>query len=102
MIDAIKTAMLTVTNKTYHYWPPENTASPYIVWAEDGQGATVWADGAMQNQVITGTVDYFTKTENDANVGKIQAALNGVCSWRLNSVQYEDELIHHEWAWEIG
>jgi len=94
-LDDIKTALLTVGVPVSHYAAFEQS-DKYIVWAEDNQ-----AD--LQEQAIEGTIDYFTKTENDPNVKKIQDALNGVCSWRLNSIQYEDEtkLIHYEWTWEI-
>ena len=77
----------------------------YIVWAEDNQADSVWADGRMQEQTIEGTIDYFTKTENDSNVQKIQNALNnGNISWRLNSVQYETEThyIHFEWTFQVS
>ena len=46
------------------------------------------------------TIDYFTRTEFDANVDRIQEALNAAgIGYRINSVQYEDttNLIHYEW-----
>ena len=100
--DALKNALLAVTSKCYHYVPPENVTGAYIVWAEDGQAASTWADGQMQEQAIEGTVDYFTKSEYDTTVEAIQSALNGICSWRLNSVQYETETgyMHYEWVWQ--
>lgn len=101
-MDAIKSALLAVTENVHHFTAPQNVTGSYIVWAEDGQADAVWADGEMQEQVITGTVDYYTKAEQDGNIRKIQSALNNVCSWRLESIQYEDQLIHYEWVWEIG
>lgn len=97
----IQTALLTVTSNVGHYTSFEQ-ADQYIVWAEDGQSGSIWADGEMQEQSIQGTIDYFTKLEFDPNVPKIQEALDGVCSWRLNSVQYEDTsgFIHYEWVFE--
>lgn len=80
-----------------------NKDDQYCVWAEDGQAAALHADGRMQEQTITGTVDYYTKTPDDPKVWDIQDALNGLgLAWRLESVQYEDETgyIHHEWVWE--
>lgn len=100
----LRDALLTVTNKAYHYEPPEGTSGSYIVWAEDGQADAVHGDNRMQTQALTGTVDYFTKTEYDANVQKIQKALSDAkIPWRLESVQYEDETgyIHHEFVWQI-
>ena len=101
-LDALKNALLTVGPPVSHYAATKQP-DKYIVWAEDGQTDAVWADGKMQEQTIGGTIDYFTKTENDENVQKIQNALNGVCSWRLNSVQYEDgtKYVHYEWTFEV-
>jgi hypothetical protein len=103
-LNAIKEALLTVGPPVSHYTAFEQP-DEYIVWAEDNQADSVWADGHMQEQTIEGTIDYFTKTENDSNVQKIQNALNdGNISWRLNSVQYETEThyIHFEWVFQVG
>ena len=101
-LEVLKNALLTVTQNVGHYEAREKTDA-YIVWAEDGQADEVWADNRMRHQAIQGTADYFTKTENDPNVGKIQDALNDVCSWRLNSIQYEEDTgyIHYEWVFEM-
>ena len=98
----VKDALLTIGVPVSRYTAFEQS-NKYIVWAEDNQADAIWADGEMQSQAIEGTIDYFTKTENDPNVKKIQDALNGVCSWRLNSVQYEDDTryIHYEWIFEV-
>lgn len=100
-LNAIKEALLTVGVPVSHYAAFEQS-DKYIVWAEDTQSDEVWADGEMQEQAIQGTIDYFTKTENDPNVKKIQDALNGI-SFRLNSIQYEDgtKYIHYEWIFEV-
>lgn len=101
---ALKTALLTVTTKVYHYIPPQTVTGSYIVWAEDSQSESVWADDKMQAQTIQGTVDYFTKTENDTNVDLIQSALNDAeISFRLSSIQHEADTgyIHYEWIFEV-
>lgn len=102
-LDIIKTALLTVGVPVSRYFASE-TPNKYIVWAEDGQSDALWAENRMQNQAIQGTIDYFTKSSNDANFDKIQNALNdaGVV-FRLNSVQYETDtkFLHYEWTWEI-
>lgn len=103
-LNIIKNALLTVTNNVGHYEALKKT-DQYIVWAEDGEDGSLWADGKMQEQTITGTVDYFTKTEYDPNVVKIQAALNDAeISFRLNSIQYEEDTkyLHYEWVWSLG
>ena len=100
----LKAALLSVTSNVYHY-DATGAKGKYIVWAEDGQADAVWADGKMQEQTITGTIDYFTKTEYDPNFNAIQTALNGIgISYTLNSIQYETDTkyIHYEWVFEIG
>ena len=102
-LDELREALLKIPAAVYHF----NALKPprrYIVWAEDGAGDVVFANGRMQNLAIAGTVDLFTgDPEDTALFDGIQAALDGVCAWRLNSVQYEDEtgLTHYEWAWEV-
>ena len=99
----LKAALLTVTSNCRHFDATGLTGN-YIVWAEDGQADSVWADGRMKEQTITGTIDYYTKTEYDVNFSAIQAALDGIgISYRLNSIQYEEitHYIHTEWVWEM-
>ena len=96
-------ALKAVTPNTSHY-KPSKKPDKYIVWAEDGQADAAHGNNQMQIQVLTGTVDYFTKTEFDTVVQQIQAALNELeIGWRLNSVQHEEETgyIHHEWVWTM-
>jgi len=100
----IRAALLTVTSKVHHFDATGATGN-YIVWAEDGQSESVWADGKMQEQALTGTIDYFTKIEYDPNFKNIQEALNGIgISYSLNSIQFEPttKYIHYEWVFEIG
>ena len=102
-IKKIADALLTVTEQVYHYKALKQT-DQYIVLAEDGQTESSWADDICTYQVVTGTIDYFTKTEYDPNVEKIQCALNdGNIVWYLNSVQYEEDTKykHYEWVWEV-
>ena len=80
----------------------------YIVWKEDSEGSSVNGDNRKLNQSIQGTIDYFTKTEFDENVDRIQDALNAACiSFYLNSVQDESRdnsgsgYIHYEWVFEV-
>ena len=49
----------------------------------------------------------ITRTEYDPTLDRIQEILNGFdfpFSWRLESVQYEDDtdLIHYEWTWSVA
>ena len=96
-------ALMTVGVPVYHLEAHEQT-DQYIVYAEDGQAGSLWADGKMQEQAIQGTIDYFTRKEFDPNIKKIQEALNGAgVSWRLSSIQYETDtrFQHYEFVWEI-
>ena len=90
--------------KVYHYWRTRQNP-PYCIWQEDGEGESLHTNNHKSEQVISGTVDYFTLNEYDQNIENIQETLNSLenCGWRLNSVQYEEDtnLIHYEWSWEI-
>jgi len=89
----------------YHYWRPRLTA-PYVVWAEDGEAGSFHADDHKKEQVIAGFIDFYTRKEFDTIADSIQTVLYGLqgepFTWRLESVQYEDEtnLIHYQWTWE--
>lgn len=99
----IRDALLTVTQDTFHYFAHKKP-NKYIVWAEDTEANSIHADNEKIDQVIQGTIDYFTKTEFDPNFDLIQDKLNSIgLSWRLNSIQYEDDTgyIHFEWVWEM-
>ena len=99
----IGTALAAVVPNTRRYSVIQKT-DQYIVWAEDGEAGAQHADNKKIAQVLSGTIDYFTQTPDDPKVGEIQATLNGLAlTWRLNSVQYEDETRyhHHEWVFEV-
>lgn len=100
----IKQALLSVSQNVYHYKAQKQEGN-YIVWSEDSGGENSWADDVCTYQAVSGTIDYFTKTEYDPMVEQIQAALNtGDIVWQLNSVQYEDDTkyMHYEWEWEVS
>lgn len=102
-LQKLEDALLSVSDAVYHF-DAGSAAVPYIVWGEDGQSDSVWADNKMQAQAITGTVDYFTKSSKDININRLQQAMNdSEISWKLESIQYEDEtaLYHYEWVWSI-
>lgn len=95
--------MLGITDDVYHY-EAAGVKDRYIVWAEDSEPRSLGANNHKDGQTIQGTIDYFTKTDFDETVDKIQDALNEArISFRLNSVQYEDETgyQHYEWLWEV-
>jgi len=95
--------LLTLTDDVFHYeaW---DVSDNYIVWAEEMEKGSSYADDKKVNQTLTGTVDFYTSNEYSPMVTQIQNLLNenGI-SWKLESIQYEKdpELIHYEWSWEV-
>lgn len=90
--------------RTYHYTKAKNASVPYAVWAEDSEGDSFHADSHKAEQVISGSLNYFTKTEFDPVCDALQDMLDGeCCEWYLSAVNYEPEtgLIHFEWRWDI-
>lgn len=76
----------------------------YFVWQEDGVNS-LEADGAHDEQAITGTTDLFTKQEFDPWVDALGVAFDefGI-AWSMESIQYEEDtgFYHYEWAWEVA
>lgn len=102
-LEKVMNALLTVTPNVYHY-EAFAAADRYIVWAEDTEVASLEADDYKAGQTVEGTIDYFTKDEDDENIEMIPVALNAFrIGWTLNSVQYEEEteLIHYEWTFRV-
>lgn len=93
-----------VSDNVSHY-EAMNKTDKYIVWAEDSESSSLNTDNKKEIQAIQGTIDYFTKKDNDTVVNEIQEALKSEkVSFYLNSVQYEEETgyIHYEWVWEVS
>ncbi|RGB58592.1 MULTISPECIES: hypothetical protein [Bacillota] len=99
----IRDTLLSVTAYVYHY-EAEYKKNFYIVWQETGEAESLAQDNKKCEQVLQGTIDYYTKDDYDVLIDEIQQALNeSEISFHLNSVQYEEETsyIHYEWIWEI-
>lgn len=102
-LSEIRDLLLTVTPDTFHY-SAYRKPDKYIVWAEDTEAGSGHADNSKTNQVIQGTIDYFTTTEFDPNFDLIQQKLKDAgIAFRLSSIQYEEETryIHYEWIFEV-
>ena len=96
-------ALMAVVPECYHLEATKQT-DKYIVWGEYGQAGSMAGNNVILAQAIAGDAHYFTKTEFDPNVEKIQEALNDLgIPWRLNSIQYEPDTRyqHFEWLWEL-
>lgn len=92
-----------LTDACFHFFAPPDTGAPYIVWQEESS-EDLLADNIHAETCIHGTIDIFTKKENDPLLEKIPAALdnNGI-SYYLNSSEYEEEtgLLHYEFVFEV-
>ncbi len=104
ILNDLKALLLTIGPPVFHYYASEQKGN-YIVWAEDGSVGEFEADDKIQEQIIQGTIDYFTKVEFDPVFDQIQEKLNQAewISWRLNSIQYEKDTkyTHYEWVFEV-
>ena len=95
---------LAALGSAYHYVAQPNAVPPYLVWMEDGSNDPV-AETVNAARIYQGSVDLYTKTEDEPLMESVPKALEGIgAAWYLNSVQYEDDtgLIHYEWVWEYG
>lgn len=103
-LESVKRALLRVSENVGHYEAVKQDDN-YIVWAEDGGGAVLGADNMALQQVVTGRIDLFTRTENSPLVSGIQKELRAErVSFSLSAVQYEDETkyIHYTWDFEVS
>ena len=102
-LEKVKDALLTVSQNVGHYTAWDDKP-PYIVWAEDSEVEALNTDNYKSGQTVEGTIDLFTKDEDDPIITAMPDALNGAgIGWELNSVQFEDEtrLIHYEWLFRV-
>ena len=102
MLSDLVTALDATKLPFAHFGWSKAPAGDYGVYAEDGAN-DLNADDIHAEKVMQGTVDYFTRDDSGAPQATIEAALEGVCAWYLNSVQFEEDTgyIHYEWVFEI-
>lgn len=103
-LEIIERTLKTVSENVGHYEALKKE-DRYIVWAEDGGARCLAGDNMLQNQAVQGTIDYFTRQEDDPLADDIQCALkNAKVSFYLDSVQYEDDTgyIHYQWIFEVS
>lgn len=102
---AVQAALAELDIPTVRHYYRTDLQPPYLLWAESGEGESFWSCNAMSEQVVSGDVDYFTRTEFDPSVDAIQEALfSAARAWRLDSVDYEEgtNLIHYHWTFEVA
>lgn len=102
-LERVRDALLSVTENVGHYEAMEQT-DKYCVWAEDGESNSIHSDNRKEGQTIEGTIDYYTKDDDDHAPDAFQSAFNAAgFAWTLNQVQYEEETryIHYEWLFRV-
>lgn len=106
-LESFSNALVESGIPTYHYFAPSGTQKPYIVWNEDSEDNSFYADNGKVRQALSGYVEYFTKTEFDQNVDIIQSVLESTVLWTLESIIYGDpasednNTIHYTWSWRM-
>lgn len=97
-------ALAEITPNCKHYYRAVKYP-PFLCWAEDGEGDSFNSGNHKTEQVISGSVDFFTLTEFDPLVDAVQEKLDALgLAWRLDSVDFEEDtnLIHYSWSFEVG
>lgn len=105
MLEQLKTALdATELPFAFAAWS-KAPKGDYGVYTPDG-AHDLEADDTHAEQAITGTVDYFTRSDGGTAKALIETALDAVegLAWALNSVQYENDTgyLHLEWAFEAA
>ena len=77
----------------------------HAVWMETDAEFSQYADNRNVCQIISGFVEYNTKTEYDPVFDEIQALLNdnGDITWELDGIGFDAEtkVITYSWTWRI-
>ena len=106
ILKRVRDALTSISGlQVYHYTADVNAGDPYCIWAEEGEGSSLEADDRKQARSISGSIDYYTRTEFDPVADAIENALNDAkIGFYLNSVQHEDETgyIHTEWVFNVS
>lgn len=89
------------TARAWHYTKPERERFPYAIWTEYSEDGSMPANNRKKIQPISITLDYFTQTEFDQEIDRIQDALNDAdqIQFELTDIQFEEEtnVIHYSW-----
>lgn len=99
----VRDALLTVTDKVYHYKANPSVKTNHILWGETGLSATFSADDEIDSIVMGGELYYYTDTEYDPVFDQICTALDDHdIAWTLTSIGYDDKLGQIVYAMEWG
>lgn len=98
-----KNLLLTITDDVFHY-EAFGVKDNFIVWAEEAESGSLFADDKKISQTMTGSVDLYSRNEYSPMVKQIQNLFNdNHIPFRLNSIQFkkDTDLVHWEWIWEV-
>ncbi|MEG0177661.1 hypothetical protein [Anaerorhabdus sp.] len=103
-LNALKDALLRVTDNVFHFEKNGSEMNQYIVWSEEYKERS-FADNRIIREIECGTIDFFTRIEFDNMVNSIEKELSySAIYFKLVSIQRELETgyIHYEWEFQIG
>lgn len=101
-MDRIKTALQTTGYDFAHCAWRKAPPGDYGTYMEN-EGADLEANGKHVERGTVGYIDYFTRDDSGAPRDAIEAALDGICIYKLESVQFENETgyMHYEWRFAL-
>lgn len=100
-VQRLSNALDTTGYKFAHFLWSHAPSGDWGVYSEDG-AETFFADGRNASSRLTGSVDYYTRSDAEEVKTKIETALKtSGLAWWLESIQYENDtrFIHYEWRW---
>lgn len=101
-MDRLITALNTTGYLFAHHAWDEAPKGDYGIYAED-EGDDLIADNKHIERGTRGYIDFFTRDDTSVPRDTIESALNGVCSFSLESIQFEEDTgyIHYAWRWYL-
>ena len=105
----LRDALLTVTDKVYHYRAPTRQAGQrYIVWGETGGSIPLDADDIPLAITVTGELILYTQTEYDALVNSLITALSNlaqaeVFAFQVGGMGYDEtgQFFQYVFSWSM-
>lgn len=99
-MDRLKAALDSTGYLFAHYAWDEAPTGDYGTYAEEA-GEDMIADNRHIERGTKGYIDFFTRDDSSVPRDTIESALNGVCSFSLESVQFEEDTGYIHYGWEF-
>lgn len=98
----VKNALISVTEKLYHYEAPNDITDDYIVYSENGEGSSVSGDNYKLEQSISCNIYLYSKNEHCPLFDEIQKSLReNRISFVFIDAEYDSETELICWTWEV-